>query len=268
MTRWNEATAERYDQWADSSQGHFALVQEYRLLHFMLSSWPRRKQKLLEIGCGTGFFLQAFWEAGFDVTGIDASPAMLERCRTRLGPRADLHLGSAEHLPFADKEFDFVALITVLEFCDDPESALREALRVAGKGILIGFLNRRSLYFLTQGKPWPGARSSLLRQASWFSPGHMSRLVSRVTDARSISTRSILIGPPSSWRSSPPWKWLNSLILPSALGAFVSMRIDLMAERAMTPLFSFTQTKKVRAESTLQPVASVPSSHRISQEKK
>ncbi|NCC94898.1 MAG: methyltransferase domain-containing protein, partial [Opitutae bacterium] len=46
-----------------------------------MAPWPRRKQKLLDIGCGTGMFLEFFWSCGFDLTGMDKSPDMLARAR-------------------------------------------------------------------------------------------------------------------------------------------------------------------------------------------
>jgi SAM-dependent methyltransferase len=98
---------------------------------------------------------------------------MLEAARARLGSLADLHLGDAEHLPFDDNEYDFAVLLTVLEFCPDPGLALREAARVARKGLIIGYLNRFSLHWLfTQGLPGRRAGSHLGR-ARWFFPWEM-----------------------------------------------------------------------------------------------
>lgn len=76
---WNTRQAAlQYDHWYDSPRGAFALTQETRLLQKMLSAWPRRGHSLLEVGCGTGRFLEFFWENGFDATGCDRNPAMLE----------------------------------------------------------------------------------------------------------------------------------------------------------------------------------------------
>lgn len=56
-----------------------------------------------------------------------------------MGCRVDLHLGQGDHVPFEDREFDYVSIMTVLEFVDDPGSVLREAVRVARKGVLVTF---------------------------------------------------------------------------------------------------------------------------------
>ena len=45
--------------------------------------------RVLIPGCGTGYEVQAFHDAGFDVTAMDFSPVALERARHHLGPLGD-----------------------------------------------------------------------------------------------------------------------------------------------------------------------------------
>lgn len=68
---------------------------------------------------------------------------MLEHARLRNG--TNYLLGDTQALPFENKQFDLVALITTLEFVTDPVQALREAMRVVRRGLLLGVLNRSSL---------------------------------------------------------------------------------------------------------------------------
>lgn len=235
---WDRETARRYDAWFQTPTGNFALRRQIRLLEHMTADWPRRGQRLLEIGCGTGVFLEVMHRAGFDVTGLDASPAMLEAARGRLGQVADLHLGKAEHLPFADKEFDFCVLLTVLEFCADPGLALREAARVARKAVLLGFLNRCSLYWL-ETCCLPRSGEHALRQAHWFSPREMRRLIRDNLGPRPGRLQSILPGPQVTWRESLPWRLLNTPILPCPVGTLCVRTISLTNEPVMTRLPSF-----------------------------
>lgn len=226
--------AQRYEQWFGTPEGQFAMQQEMRLLGDMISGWPRRNRKLLEIGCGTGLFLEKLWDMGFDVTGVDKSPAMLEAARKRFSKRAALHLGNGEHLPFADDEFDYVLLWTVLEFTEDPAAMLREAARVAESGILIGFLNRFSLYSLS----CRGSGGSL-DKASWFSPPQMRSLVRAETGRYPGKTSSVLPGPPSTWNEKRFWKFVNSRIYPSCCGSFVATRVDFKDIRPLNPLHAW-----------------------------
>jgi len=236
---WDKDKAAKYDAWYDTPAGSFALGREVRLVEHMTSGWPRRGQRLLEIGCGTGIFLQALHRAGFEVTGLDKSPAMLEVARKRLGNVADFHLGDAEHLPFDDKEFDFTVMLTVLEFCCDPALAVTEAARVSRKGFLIGFLNKWSLYHLSV-LAFPGAYGGALRSARWFSPWDLGRIIRENLGRRPYKIGSVLPGPRFTWRYQAPWRQLNYPILPLPLGGYCALRVNLLKEPVRTPLHAWT----------------------------
>jgi len=117
----------RYEHWFATPEGRFALGVERRLLDSMVAEWPRRNQRVLEIGCGTGLFQQILFDDGFSVAGLDKSPEMIAAARRRLGPGAELYVADGRSLPFADNEYDFCVLWTVLEFCMDPAQVLAEA---------------------------------------------------------------------------------------------------------------------------------------------
>ncbi len=98
--------------------------------------------RLLDVGCGTGWFLKFCLDRGLSVTGVDPSAAMLARARALLGPSAELHRAFGEELPFEDNSFDAVALITSLEFSESPGQMIAEAARVASRHVIVAFLNR------------------------------------------------------------------------------------------------------------------------------
>lgn len=232
---WKADDVASFLDWADSPKGGFALRQERRLLQHLVSGWPRRGHSLLDVGCGPGIFLEHFWESGFDVTGFDASPDMLAAARARLGPRADFHLGSADHLPFEDNAFDFVALLNVLEFVDDAPAVLEEAFRVAARGVLIAVLNRWSPYYLSHGLPMPGSKSRL-RRAHWWSLPEILRLVWRTRSGCSVTWRTVLHGPSWSWREGTLATLCNRGIVLNPFGAYLALRVDTGRGVPMTPL--------------------------------
>ncbi|MGE4290921.1 MAG: class I SAM-dependent methyltransferase [Desulfovibrio sp.] len=227
----------QYEKWFASDAGAFALDCERRLLDFMVAGWPRRGTKLLEVGCGTGLFLESLWQKGFDVRGVDRSPEMVEAARNRMGRRAEIEVGNGECLPFRAGEFDFVILWTVLEFCRDPAALLREASRVADQGVLVGFLNRWSFYYLSNGRD----KSQTLGRAHWFSWAEMRRMI-KVNVGRSADHAfSVLPGPVKTWKNKQPYRLLNSRCIPPWFGAFTAARVDFRDQTPLTPIASWTQ---------------------------
>lgn len=101
--------------------------------------------RLLEIGCGGGLLLRDALTTGAAVVGLDHSAEMVELARER-APGADVTLGDAERLPFADASFTALAMSIVLLFLPDPVAALRECRRVlAPRGRLAVYTTAPSL---------------------------------------------------------------------------------------------------------------------------
>jgi ubiquinone/menaquinone biosynthesis C-methylase UbiE len=91
--------------------------------------------RLLDLGCGTGQLACAFLRRGYDVTGCDVSPAMIDHARLEsTDVRWCLLESSGSSLPFADEEFDAIVASSVLEYVGDVELALAELARVLRSG--------------------------------------------------------------------------------------------------------------------------------------
>jgi ubiquinone/menaquinone biosynthesis C-methylase UbiE len=91
---------------------------------------------VLETSVGTGLNFK-YLPRGVSLTGIDLSPEMLINCQTNLRRwqlSADLFLGNAESLPFADSSFDVVFHVGGINFFNDRAKAIREMIRVARPG--------------------------------------------------------------------------------------------------------------------------------------
>lgn len=91
-------------------------------------------REVLDLGCGLGGYALALAERGFAVRGLDVQADYVERARA-LGVRADLYDG--EGIPLGDRAVDTVMLVEVLEHVEDPAALLREARRVARRGVLV-----------------------------------------------------------------------------------------------------------------------------------
>lgn len=92
------------------------------------------KGKLLDIGCGTMPYRKELLQVVNEYTGLDYP----ETKKLYPGAPSPDVLGDAKHLPFANKVFDTVLMLQVLEHIDDPELAIKEAHRVLkDRGVLI-----------------------------------------------------------------------------------------------------------------------------------
>ena len=86
---------------------------------------------VLDAGMGGGRLCERLVERGWAVSGVDASPAMVELARARLpGRDASLLHGRVEELPFPDEAFDVVTALGVLKYSDDVSRSARELARV------------------------------------------------------------------------------------------------------------------------------------------
>jgi SAM-dependent methyltransferase len=91
------------------------------------------EDRLLDVGCGGGLLLRDALASGATVTGLDHSEEMVRLARER-APGAEVVLGSAERLPFADASFTAIAMSIVFFFLPKPIAVLCECRRVLAAG--------------------------------------------------------------------------------------------------------------------------------------
>lgn len=90
-------------------------------------------RRILEVGCGTGRWLEALYAAAFAVFGLDPSRGMLRQARQRALPLR-LVQGQGEILPYAASAFELVSCVNALHHMSDPRAFIREARRVLAHG--------------------------------------------------------------------------------------------------------------------------------------
>jgi SAM-dependent methyltransferase len=92
-------------------------------------------RRVLDAGCGSGPLVADLAERGAQVTGFDASPAMVRIAQERLGPDAPLLVADlTAPLPFGTGEFDDAVAALVLHYLEDWSGPLAELRRVVKPG--------------------------------------------------------------------------------------------------------------------------------------
>jgi len=125
--------------------------------------------RVLDVGCGRGFLLDAFRRRGWAVQGTELDDRSAAHAREVLG--LQVHTGPAEAWPWREGHFDAVVFWHVLEHLAEPRLALERARRLLRPGgvLMVGVPNFAS----------PEAR---LAAAGWFHldvPRHVVHLTPR-----------------------------------------------------------------------------------------
>lgn len=99
--------------------------------------------KILDVGCGPGFFSVILTSLGHEVTGIDLTESMIQKAdeiADMLDYNIDFRVMNAQELDFDDEEFDVVISRNLTWTLPDIEKAYKEWYRVLKKdGVLLNF---------------------------------------------------------------------------------------------------------------------------------
>ncbi len=139
MKKPDHATEQAQRYWDKQAPGYDREMGFYEKLLFKdARTWAcsRAQGDVLEIAVGTGRNLE-FYPPGTQLTGIELSPNMLDIAQQRRAesmPSAELRLGDAQKLEFADGSFDTVICTFSLCSIPDDAAAVREVKRVLRPG--------------------------------------------------------------------------------------------------------------------------------------
>jgi len=105
-------------------QKHLRFIQQYK-----------RNGTLLDIGCGTGYFLYLAYKEGWQVAGVEISISSVQKIKENYGIEA--FPGELHQANFEGNFFDVVTLWHVLEHLAEPKAVLSEIARILHpKGLL------------------------------------------------------------------------------------------------------------------------------------
>lgn len=129
-----EAVSDEVSRAEAQEAGQEEWIGERRSRNFLrfLGAWAGAPGRLLDVGCGYGWFLQAARARGWEAVGVDVSREAVRYATEQLGVRA-LH-GDLKELHFPSGSFTLVTLWNALDFVADPVGLFQEIHRVLEPG--------------------------------------------------------------------------------------------------------------------------------------
>ena len=130
-----DAEAATFDDEADHGLADPATREAWRAL--LLGVLPPAPARIADLGCGTGSLSVLLAREGYAVDGLDLSPEMVARARTKAdaaGVSVDLTVGDAQAPGLPPASYDVVLSRHVLWAMDDPALALERWLALLASG--------------------------------------------------------------------------------------------------------------------------------------
>jgi ubiquinone/menaquinone biosynthesis C-methylase UbiE len=128
-------------------KGMFALCQDQLELHVFNGSKVTGKARILDVGCGTGFWTKKM-DAYGPTAGLDNADEALNICRGR--GLDELVKSSADSLPIKNTSCDLVTGLGVIEHLDNDRDLVKEAKRVLKPGGYVLFLTSAYMFLWSE----------------------------------------------------------------------------------------------------------------------
>ncbi|HYH83156.1 MAG TPA: class I SAM-dependent methyltransferase [Longimicrobium sp.] len=116
---------------------------------YLLRFLPARRERALEVGCGTGAFARSLARHFERVTAIDLSPEMVRRARELSGAAANVEYRQADFLTgdVSPETFDCIATLATLHHLpfDEALGKMRAALRPGGVLLVLDLYRPKSV---------------------------------------------------------------------------------------------------------------------------
>jgi SAM-dependent methyltransferase len=186
--------------------------------------------RVLDAGCGPGLYAEALLERGAEVVGFDASSAMVELARERVGDRAEIRVARLdEPLPYPDASVDLVVCALAIHYVTDERAAfaeMRRVLRPGGAAVVstqhptTDWLRKGGSYFdrVLETDAW-SMLSGRHEVQFWREP--LSDLCAAATDAGFVIQRLVEPRPPESMRQ----RWPEEAAKLSVRPGFLALRL-------------------------------------------
>lgn len=134
-----------------------------------LAPWAGRT--LVDLGCGSGYWLAGYADEAAEVIGVEPDPSLLPWALAR-GSGARIVHGSAEHIPLPDRSVDVVHARFAYFFppgCDAGLEEVRRVLRPGGTLVVVDNDSRHGQFAdLLAASPWAAYQGSAEGTDAWW----------------------------------------------------------------------------------------------------
>ncbi|WP_235071033.1 class I SAM-dependent methyltransferase [Leptolyngbya sp. Heron Island J] len=149
-----------HDRFSESAMANMHFAQNrYQFLENMLHRYAPKLavqtgRKLLDVGCGTGDFLQVAQQAGWHVTGTELAKDAVDRASQKVGNH--ILQGDMTEIYVPDGSYHLVTSYHVIEHLLDPIAQLKRCydLLIPGGLLFVETPNIQSLGARLKGKNW------------------------------------------------------------------------------------------------------------------
>jgi ubiquinone/menaquinone biosynthesis C-methylase UbiE len=151
QTGWGSVAGEYNDSFIENDGSYHSAVILPNLLRVVA---PQAGKKILEVGCGDGYFSHAFAAAGAEAEGSDVAPAMVASAKEKYKEQR-WYVASADNLSFAKNElYDSVVIVLALQNIENLNGAISEAARVLKPGGELAIVLNHPAFRIPKRSSW------------------------------------------------------------------------------------------------------------------
>jgi SAM-dependent methyltransferase len=148
-----------------------AMDRDGLVLQAMREIAPWHDRELVDLGCGSGYWLSSYADEAAHVTGVEPDPDLVTLAAAR-DPRTSVCHGSAEHIPLPDASVDVVHARFAYFFppgCDAGLAEVRRVLRPGGSLVVVDNDKRHGQFadFLA-ASPWAAYQGTADGTDAWW----------------------------------------------------------------------------------------------------